>query len=73
LPSPRQPTERGCGDPVSLTAPNAVLAAAELGCRLALDQLHGNHELPATLLDVLVAQADPPYDCIGLLRQPQPH
>jgi ThiF family len=73
LPSPRQPTERGCGDPVSLTAPNAVLAAAELGCRLALDQLHGNDELPATLLDVLVAQADPPYDCIGLLRQPQPH
>jgi hypothetical protein len=73
LPGPPLPRERGCGDPVSLTAPDAVLAAAELGCRLALDQLHGNHDLPATLLDVLVAQADPPYDRIGLLRQPLPH
>jgi hypothetical protein len=52
---------------VSLTPPVAVLAAAELGCRLALDQLTGDRRLPATLLDVRVAQADPPYDRIGLL------
>jgi hypothetical protein len=64
---PPLPRERGCGDPVSLTPPGAVLAAAELGCRLVLDQLHDHHELPATLLDVRAAQADPPYDRIGLL------
>jgi len=67
LPVPPLPRERGCGDPVSLTPPVAMLAAAELGCRLALDQLHEDHALPATLLDVLVAQADPPYDRIGSL------
>lgn len=67
LPGPPPPRERGCGDPVSLTPPVAVLAAAELGCRLALDQLTGDRRLPATLLDVRVAQADPPYDRIGLL------
>jgi hypothetical protein len=67
LPGPPLPRERGCGDSVSLTPPVAVLAAAELGCRLALDQLTGDRRLPATLLDVRVAQADPPYDRIGLL------
>jgi hypothetical protein len=67
LPGPPLPRERGCGDPVSLTPPVAVLAAAELGCRLALDQLTGDRRLPATLLDVRAAQADPPYDRIGLL------
>ncbi len=67
LPGPPLPRERGCGDPVSLTPPVAVHAAAELGCRLALDQLHDDRRLPATLLDVLVAQDDPPYDRLGLL------
>jgi hypothetical protein len=67
LPGPPLPRERGCGDPVSLTPPVAVHAAAELGCRLALDQLRGDRRLPATLLDVLVAQDDPPYDRLGLL------
>jgi hypothetical protein len=64
---PALPRERGCGDPVSLTPPVAVRAAAELGCRLALDQLRDDRRLPATLLDVLVAQDDPPYDRLGLL------
>jgi molybdopterin/thiamine biosynthesis adenylyltransferase len=67
LSGPLLPREPGCADPVSLTPPVAVLAAAELGCRLAIDQLHKGQDLPATLLNVLIAQADPPYDHIGLL------
>jgi ThiF family len=65
---PLLPRERGCGDPVSLTPPVAVYAAAELGCRLALDQLRGDHRLPATLLEVLGPQDDAPYDRLGLLN-----
>lgn len=61
------PTECGCGDPVSLTPPAAVSAAAELGCRLALEQIRDHRRLPATLLHVLAAQDDPPYDRLGLL------
>jgi molybdopterin/thiamine biosynthesis adenylyltransferase len=59
--------EGGCGDPVSLTPPNAVLAAAELACRMALDLLVGTRRLPATLIHVLSAQPDSPYDRVSVL------
>jgi len=71
-PGPPLPRERGCGDPVSLTPPVAVYAAAQLGCRLVLDQLREDHHLPATMLDVLIAQDDPPYDRLGLFTPARP-
>ena len=59
--------EGGCGDPVSLTPPSAVLAAAELACRMAVDVLTGARRLPATLIHVLSAQPDAPYDRVSVL------
>jgi len=60
--------ERGCGDTVSLTPPHSVVAAAALATRAAVAVLTGDQSLPATLLEVLAAQSDAPYDHVGLLE-----
>jgi molybdopterin/thiamine biosynthesis adenylyltransferase len=58
--------ERGCDEPVSPTPPAAVLAAAQLACRVSLDELTLDCTLPPTLLDVLVPQ-EAPYNVLGLV------
>ncbi|MCU7731092.1 ThiF family adenylyltransferase [Actinoplanes sp. KI2] len=60
-----QATEHGCDDPVSLTPPTAVIAAAQLACRVAIDDLTRECALPATLIDIVEPQ-EPPYDQRGL-------
>ncbi|GIJ67922.1 ThiF family adenylyltransferase [Virgisporangium ochraceum] len=57
--------EHGCDEPVSVTPPAAVVAAAQLTCRVAIDELTLGCALPATLLDVLIPQ-EPPYDVLGM-------
>ena len=57
--------EHGCDEPVPTTPPAAVLAAAQLACRAAVDELTLHSALPATLIDVLVPQ-EPPYDVLGM-------
>jgi hypothetical protein len=57
--------EHGCDDPVSLTPPTSVMAAANLACRVAIDELTRNCTMPATQLDVLEPQ-EPPYDVRGI-------
>lgn len=60
--------EGGCGDPVARTAPDAVLAAASLCARLAVDALRaGAQTLPVTVVQVLVAQPDPPFTEVATL------
>lgn len=53
--------ERGCGSPISVSAPGAVMHAAELACRVVLDA--GIRELayPATLIDVREPQPEIKY------------
>jgi molybdopterin/thiamine biosynthesis adenylyltransferase len=62
-----QPRERGCGSPVSLTPPGAVLAAAELACRVVIDEVSGSRSLPATLADVRRPQPEAPFNRLGLV------
>jgi ThiF family protein len=57
--------EHGCDDPVSLTPPTSVVAAAQLACRVAIDELTGDCTLPATVLDVIEPQ-EAPYDMRGI-------
>jgi hypothetical protein len=45
--------EHGCDDPVSLTPPVSVVAAAQAACRVALDELGRDCTMPATLLEIL--------------------
>lgn len=45
--------EHGCGDPVSLTPPASVVAAAQLACRVTIDELTRDCAMPATSLYVL--------------------
>lgn len=59
--------ERGCGDAVSLTPPPAVTIAAAAAARIAVAHLTGR-ATPATHLEVLAPQPDPPYQQLGLLR-----
>jgi hypothetical protein len=70
-PVPDQPSEMlreaGCGDPISPTAPSAVVEAAGLASRMAIDRLTGRRRFGATLLQVLLPQDDPPYDQVGTL------
>jgi molybdopterin/thiamine biosynthesis adenylyltransferase len=67
-----QVAEHGCDDPVSLTPPASVVAAAQLACRAAIDDLTGECALPATLIEVVERQEDP-YDVRGLtLAGPRP-
>ncbi|MFC4013394.1 ThiF family adenylyltransferase [Nonomuraea purpurea] len=65
LPGPDLGREHGCDNPVSPTPPAAVVAAAQLACRAAVDELILDCALPATLLDVLAPQ-EPPFDVIGM-------
>lgn len=58
--------ERGCGDEVSLTPPHSVSAAASLVLRVAISDVSGRPRIPATMLEVLEAQLDAPYDRLGL-------
>jgi len=62
-----QPRERGCGSPVSLTPPGAVVAAAELACRVVIDEVSGERSLPASLADVRRVQPEAPFDRLGLV------
>lgn len=62
-----QPRERGCGSPVSLTPPGAVLAAAELACRVIIDEVSGSRSLPASIAEVRRAQPEAPFDRLGLV------
>ncbi len=59
--------EAGCGDAVSSTPPAAVIAAAELACRMTSDILSGTGRLPASMVHVLTPQPDPPYERVGIL------
>ncbi|MER6589657.1 ThiF family adenylyltransferase [Micromonospora chalcea] len=43
--------EYGCDEPVSSTPPGAVVAAAALACRVAIDELTYNCKMPATLIE----------------------
>jgi hypothetical protein len=60
-----QVSEHGCDDPVSMTQPGSVIAAAQLACRAAIDDLTRECTLPATLLDVIEPQ-EKPYHVRGL-------
>ncbi|MFV2102060.1 ThiF family adenylyltransferase [Micromonospora sp. LOL_024] len=57
--------EHGCDEPVSPTPPTAVVAAAELACRVAIDELTNDCKLPATLIEVYEPQ-ESPFDIRGL-------
>lgn len=60
--------EQGCGSPVSMTPPLAVVMAASIGCQVVLDEIGGTALLPATILEVVEPQPDQPYDAVGTLR-----
>jgi hypothetical protein len=57
--------ERGCGSPVSPASPGAVIAAAELACRVVIDEATRECSMPATVAEVRRAQPEPPFDHIG--------
>jgi ThiF family len=59
------PQERGCGSPVSLTPPGAVVAASELASRVAIDEARMTCSYPCTVADVRVAQECSPFDRVG--------
>lgn len=63
--------EDGCGSPVSRTSPGAVIAAADLACRVVIDEITGTRALAASLADVRCIQPETPYTRIGLLS-PEP-
>lgn len=60
--------ERGCGSSISPTPPGAVLAAAELAHRFVIDEATRECALPATIVDVLKPQPEPPYNQAGMIR-----
>ena len=57
--------ERGCGSPVSPAPPGAVIAAAELACRMVINEATRASSLPATIAEVRRAQPEPPFDKVG--------
>ena len=59
------PREQGCGSPVSLAPPGAVIAVAELAHRVVIDEATRACTLPATIAEVRSAQPEPPYDRVG--------
>lgn len=61
------PRERGCDSPVSLTPPGAVVAAAELACRVVIDEVSGSRSMPASIADVRRPQPEAPFDRLGLV------
>jgi hypothetical protein len=62
-----QRLESGCGDPVSLTPPSSVVAAASLATRQTVRLLTGASVPPSTI-EIYEAQPDAPYDIEGVLR-----
>jgi len=61
--------EGGCGDPVARTPPHATVAAAALCCNLAVAALVGVPDsLPATVVQVLSPQPDPPLEAVATLE-----
>lgn len=60
--------EGGCGDPVSPTPAHAVVAAAALASRHAIDELTGHRALPDSIIEVLAPQPDEPYNVLGTLK-----
>ena len=63
-----RPRELGCGSPVSLTSPVAVIAAAELAARVVIDELTGANSLAGSLAQVLAPQHEPPYQQLGYVK-----
>lgn len=59
--------EPGCGSPVSTTPPLSVIKTAALASQVALDELGRAQTLPATIIEVIVAQLDSPYAAIGMI------
>lgn len=59
--------EGGCGDPVSPTPAHAVVAAAALASRQAIDALTRRDDLPDSIIEVLAPQPDEPYNVLGTL------
>ncbi|NJC13053.1 molybdopterin/thiamine biosynthesis adenylyltransferase [Micromonospora profundi] len=70
-PQPGETHEHGCDAPVSPTPPSAVVAASELVCRAAIDELTYDCKMPATLIEVYEPQ-EAPFDVRGLMTsEPQ--
>lgn len=67
------PWERGCGSPVSLTPPGAVVAAAELACRVVIDEALSNRTYPASLAEVRRSQPEAPFDQVGWVEGQAEH
>lgn len=59
--------EQGCGSPVSMTPPAAVIAAAALTCRVVIDAATRRNRYPATVAEVHQPQPEPPFDRIGFV------
>ncbi|SNY25358.1 ThiF family protein [Paractinoplanes atraurantiacus] len=59
--------EAGCGEPISRTPPAAVIAAAEIACRMVIDEATRQCALPASMVDIRRPQDEPPFDRLGLL------
>lgn len=59
--------ESGCGDPISPTPPFAVLAAASLAFRMAVDLLTNCGLFGPSVIEVLQAQDDEPYNQLGIM------
>jgi molybdopterin/thiamine biosynthesis adenylyltransferase len=57
--------EQGCGSPISPAPPGAVIAAAELACRVVIDEATRQCSMPATVAEVRWAQPEPPFDHVG--------
>lgn len=62
------PWESGCGSPVSLTPPGAVVAAAELATRVVIDEALRSFSLPASLAEVRRPQPERPFNQMGLAQ-----
>lgn len=58
--------EGGCGDPVSPSTPTSVIQAATLASTCVVDHLT-DRTLPPSILFVVIAQPDPPYDSLGFV------
>jgi hypothetical protein len=66
--TPRAVCETGCGNPVSLTPPSAVFAAAALCVRVALDEGLRDRSHPASVADVLQGQVEQPFQLRGYVE-----
>lgn len=71
-PSETMLDDPGCGSPVSVTPPSSVLRAAALVVEVATLELQEKGSVPATTVDVLVAQPEAPYDVTGRVTSLMP-